>query len=411
MARVILLSLIFIYSFSASAQYRTQAQMLLLTNEDSLNSGVSTKKTVISGYGNAYYQRDFNAEHATMSLERAILFVGHQFNKRIAFFSEMEIENALVEGMEAKGEIAMEQAFLKFNMNSHQYIVAGLFLPRIGTLNENHLPVNFNGVERPMVEQLVIPATWRELGVAFYGSLPHAPLNYNVALMNGLNSEGFESTSGIREGRAEGSFANANALAVHAALQYNVKHFKFQVSGYSGGTVALSRRGADSLKLNSGALGTPVYLGEADVQYNHKGLSVKLLGTYVALPDADKINTAYAKNMGSAMYGAYAEAGYNLLQLMHKKKQQFIVFARYEAIDLQASIPAAPYAIKDGTLQQSHLIMGFSYLPIPNVVVKADVRLLNTGEQNPLLVVNPAPNAIPYQRNNTFLNIGIGYSF
>ena len=58
----------------------------------------------------------------------------------------------------------MEQAFLKFNLNPKQYIVAGFFIPRIGMLNENHLPVNFNGTERPIVEQLVLPATWREFG-------------------------------------------------------------------------------------------------------------------------------------------------------------------------------------------------------------------------------------------------------
>jgi hypothetical protein len=78
---------------------------------------------------------------------------------------------------------------------------------------------------------------------------------------------------------------------------------------------------------------------------------------------------------------------------------------------LNSAIPKAPNAIYDGTLKQQHLILGISYLPIPNVVVKADVRLSNTGNQNPELVINPAPNAIPYNPKNTFLNLGIGYSF
>lgn len=395
----------------ASAQFRTLAQQQILTNEDSLhNGGVSVKKTVISGYGNANYQRDFNAQHSTATLERAVLFVGHQFSSKIAFFSELEIENALVAGGEQKGEIAMEQAFLKFNLSSRQYIVAGLFIPRIGILNENHLPVNFNGVERPKVEQLVIPATWRELGVGFYGSSRKLPLTYTVALVNGLNSEGFEHGSGLREGMAEGSMASANNLAVTAAVQYTYGHFKTQVSGYAGGTVGLSKRGADSLGLSSGAFGTPVYLGEADVQYNQDGVSAKILGTYVAYPDAGSVNVAYAKNLATAMYGAYAEIGYDWLHNRHKQPQ-FITFARYEVIDLNASLPAAPEGIYDGTLKQSHLIAGISYLPLPNVVVKADVRLMHTGEQNPLLNINPAPNALPYQQNNTFLNLGVGYSF
>ena len=131
---------------NADAQTRTAAQQLLLTNEDSLNAGATKSKTVVSGYGSAHYQNNINEKKAVARLERTVLFIGHQFNSKIAFFSEMEIENAKVEGGESGGEISMEQAYLKFNLNSRQYITAGLFIPRIGMLNENHLPVNFNGV-------------------------------------------------------------------------------------------------------------------------------------------------------------------------------------------------------------------------------------------------------------------------
>lgn len=411
MRRIIILLAILCIGISAQAQFRTLAQQQILTNEDSLHTGISKSKTVISGYGSAYYQRDFNQGQSKASLERAVLFIGHQFNSRIAFFSEMEIENALVAGMEEKGEIAMEQAFLKFNLNPKQYIVAGLFIPRIGILNENHLPVNFNGVERPLVETYVIPATWRELGIGFYGSLNNAPLNYSIAVMNGLNAEGFEHGTGIRGGRAEGSNAMANNLAVTAALQYNWDHFKFQVSGYMGGSTGLSKRGADSLGLSSGAFGTPVYLGEANVQFAQDGFSAKILGAYIALPDADKINRAYAKNMANTMYGAYGELGYDWFHLINPKLGQMVTFGRYEVIDLNSAIPAPPEAIYDGTIKQSHLIAGISYLPIPNVCIKADVRLMHTGVQNSALIVNPAPNALPYRQNNSLLNIGVGYSF
>src|SRR5450432_2589471 len=216
----------------------TNAQKLIMTNEDSLLMGMgsNSQKTVISGYGSAYYQRHFDQQQSTATLERAVLFVGHQFSQKISFFSELELENAKVEGgVSNNAEISMEQAFLKFNLNAHQYIIAGLFTPRIGILNENHLPVNFNGVERPVVEQIIIPATWREIGVGFYGSSNRLPLNYSIALINGLNSANFEHDTGIREGRAEGSNAFANNLALTAAIQYYWHDFKFQVSGYAGG--------------------------------------------------------------------------------------------------------------------------------------------------------------------------------
>lgn len=410
MRNYILLLVLAIAAFSAKAQYRTGAQQLVMTNEDSLNAGVAKNKTVISGYGSAFYQRNFFQKQSKATLERVVLFVGHQFNQKISFFSEMEMENAVVAGTEEKGEISMEQAFLKFNLNPRQYIIAGLFVPRIGLLNENHLPVNFNGVERPLVEQFIIPATWRELGVGFYGRTARLPLNYSIALVNGLNSATFEHGTGIVEGRAEGSNAFANNLAVTAALQYTVGDFKFQVSGYMGGTVGLSKRGADSLGLNSGAFGTPLYLGEVDVQYSRGAFSAKALGTYIAYPEADKINAAYDKNMAKGMYGAYAEIAWDWLYT-RQKGAQLITFARCEMLDLNASIPTPPKAVYDGTEKQTHIIAGIGYLPIPNVVIKADVRLLHTGPQNPALVINPPPNAIPYNQNNQFVNLGIGYSF
>jgi hypothetical protein len=397
------------------AQERTPAQQLVLnTNEDSLNYGKGSSKTVISGYGDAFYQRNFNQYQSMVTLDRAVLFVGHKFNERISLFSELEVENAVVAGSNSdehssgQGDIAMEQAYLKFNLSAKQYIIAGLFTPRIGITNENHLPVNFNGVERPLVEQLIIPTTWREIGIGFYGASDRLPLNYSIAIINGLNSANFQHDTGLGEGEGLGSNASANNLAITASVQYHISDFKFQVSGYMGGTVGLSPRGSDSLGLNSGAFGTPLYLGEADMQYAKNGVGIKVLGTYVAYPGADKVNDAYAKNISSGMYGAYAEFGYDWLY-RQKKTQQFITFARGEILDMNSSIPSN--GIYDGTLKQTHIIAGINYLPIPNITIKADVRLLHTGPQNSALVINPPPNALPYKQNDQFLNIGIGYSF
>jgi hypothetical protein len=313
-------------------------------------------------------------------------------------------------GISNEAEIAMEQAFLKFNINARQYFIAGLFTPRIGILNENHLPTNFNGVERPIVETLIIPATWRELGVGFYGNSEKIPLNYSFALMNGLEGANFEHGTGIRGGRAEGNLASANNIAIAAAVQYYWKNFKFQVSGYSGGTVTLAPKSADSLGLNSGAFGTPVYLGEADVQYEYNAWTAKALGVFISYPEAGKMNTVYGNNIATAMYGAYAEIAYNWL-FKKSTTASFISFARFEALNMNSGIAANGEGIYDGIEKQTHLIMGFGYLPVPNVVIKADVRLMHTGPQNSELVVNPTPNTQPYQQNNQFLNIGIGYSF
>ncbi|MFN7937700.1 MAG: hypothetical protein U0R19_30505 [Bryobacteraceae bacterium] len=41
----------------------------------------------------------------------------------------------------------------------------------MGIVNERHEPPAFNAVERPFVESIIIPTTWRELGFGFTGDL------------------------------------------------------------------------------------------------------------------------------------------------------------------------------------------------------------------------------------------------
>jgi len=388
------------------------AQQTGATVEDSLQKGFKAfmKGTTIGGYGDLFYQRNFDQKTSMGDLERFVLFIGHKFNKNISLFSELEVEDAKVTSGGVAGEIALEQAYIKFDLNPHHYIVAGLFLPRIGILNENHLPTSFNGNERTQVETNIIPSTWREIGVGYYGSLKKIPLNFSLGVVNGLNASGFQHGSGIREGRYEGQFPTFNNLAVTAAVQYSINNFKVQVSGYCGGSVGIGPRQADSLQLNSGVFGSPVILGEADAQYSIRGFSARILGTVVSIPDAAAINRAYANNTPQTEYGAYVEVSYNIFQEIKKlQAHQFIAFVRYEKLDMNAKIP--DNGITDGTVNQQHIIAGFGYMPIRNIVIKADVRLLHTGPQNANLISNPSPVALPYRNNNQFLNIGIGWSF
>lgn len=379
------------------------------TNEEQLQKDTSSylSNTTIGGYGDIVYQRNFNEKFSAINLERFVLFTGHKFTKKISFFSELEVEDAKVSGGETGGEIALEQCYLKFNINPNNYIVGGLFLPRMGILNETHLPNTFNGNERTQVETYILPSTWRELGIGYYGSSNRMPLSYSVALVNGLNSASFEHGSVIREGRYEGRNASANNLAVTGSVQFYSGNLRTQVAGYYGGTVGLSAGEADSLKLKSGMFGTPVAIGEADLQYEAKGFAVRILGSIISIPDASDINRAYANNTPKTAYGAYAEVAYNVLESINSAKgKQMILFVRYEKLDMNASIPAN--GITDGTLNQQHIITGITYLPIKNVAIKLDVRFLHTGEQNPVL---SNPLVQNYQQNNTFLNLGLGFSF
>lgn len=396
MKKIIVLSLFVLSVFTLKAQ--------ILTKEDSLAAGIIARNTatVVSGYGSLKYKYEQRTGVAHANLDRAILFVGHKFNNKISFFSELEIEDAKVAGGEAGGEVALEQAFLKFDINRNNYITAGLFIPRIGIINENHLPTTFNGNDRTFVETLIIPSTWREIGIGLYGIIPKITgLNYSVGLVNGLNSAGFESGTGIRDGRFEGRDANASAIAVTGALLYYVNHFRIQVSGYYGGSAGLTKEESDTLKLSRGSFGTPVALCEADVQYAHKGFSVKALFTTVSIPDAKAINNAYANNTPETMIGYYGEVGYNLFQLFKKPEKNLTAFVRYENLDMNNKLPEN--ATFDGTLNQTYIIGGLTYQPIKGVTVKTDYVFKQIGNFNSSIA--------PANRTEGFFSLGVGYSF
>lgn len=390
-----------------------QCKSQILTSEDSLATNLTQLEhaTVISGYGQMKIAYDTRYKTARANLTRNVLFVGHKFSDKVYLFSEMELENARVEGGEPAGEISMEQLFLKFNINRDLYLTAGLFLPRIGIINENHLPTTYFGNDRPYVETFLIPSTWREIGIGLYGKTKAIPgFNYSFAILNGLNSSGFVNGSGIREGRAEGSQAKASNIALTGSVLQYYRNWRIQVSGYYGGSAGLNKRQADSLQLDSGPFGTPVILTEGNIQYTAGNMSIRMLGVMVKIPDAFEINRAYASNTPKTMLGGYFELAYDLLGLFTTdKKKGLRIFARNEWLDLNYTVPSN--GIENGMLRKYYLATGINFQPVHGVVIKADYVFRKTGKRNPELIINPFPQALPYYTDNGFFNVGFGYSF
>jgi hypothetical protein len=383
----------------------TQAQ--IFTREDSLSAGLvaNNSTTVISGYGEVKYEYNAYSSTAQASIPRAVLFIGHRFNERYQLFSEWELENAKTDG----GEFSIEQLFIKYNISRNLYITAGLFTPRIGIINENHLPTTFNGINRPFVETLIIPATWREIGVGLYAqSEKILGLNYAVSITNGLDASKFTNGTGIRGGRGEGSTFNAKTIGITPSILYYHNNIRLQASGYYGGSVGAGPREADSLLLETGPLGTPVAMLESNVQYKYKGISIKAIGVITSITKAADINKAYANNTPSQMIGAYAELGYNIL---HKKQgvKAITPFVRYEYINLNSKVPTN--GIVTGINKQQYIIAGITYAPIRNLAIKAEYRLRTTEEPNAALITNPFPQQLKYPTSINYVGLGLAYSF
>ena len=70
-----------------------------------------------------------------------------------------------------------------------------------------HEPSSFNGVERPNLDNYIVPTTWREIGAGFTGVFPSAALSYQVYVVNGFKSyDGSANLRGVRriqKGKAE----------------------------------------------------------------------------------------------------------------------------------------------------------------------------------------------------------------
>ncbi len=392
----------------------TYSSAQILTKEDSLSAGLTGRTnnySVLSGYGEAKVNYDLGSKTGTANLTRNVIFFGHKFSNNVFFFSELELENAKV-ASGTKGEISMEQFFLKFSLNPSNYIITGLFTPRIGLINENHLSTTFNGNDRPFIEQKVIPSTWREIGVAYYGSSNKIRgLNYSTALFNGLNSKNFAFGSGIRKGRMAGSYAPASNIAISGALLYYIGNFRIQYSSYFGGSAGLDKKESDSLGLKSGAFGTPISLNEANIRFSNSLYEWKAMLALIKISDAEKINKAYKSNTPEIIYGGYVEAGLHLLYLINKdSKKDLTVFSRLESLDLNYKIPTN--AFKDDYQNQLISISGITFAPTKGVVIKADYVWQKTGKYNQSLYkTNPYSATLPFNTTNSYVNIGFGYSF
>src|SRR5688500_7329061 len=117
----------------------------------------------LSGYMELHFNK-IEHQDAVLDFHRFVLLFNHQFSPRIRFVGELELEHALVEGLEEAGEIELEQAYLDVLIKPSFNLRAGMVLVPVGIINERHEPPVFYGVERPFVDTVIVPTTWFDAG-------------------------------------------------------------------------------------------------------------------------------------------------------------------------------------------------------------------------------------------------------
>jgi len=326
-----------------------QEQFNLLAEQVEENSKDSTSDTTIGGYGELHYNNwsdDQGNTFKELDFHRFVLMINHEFNDDIRFFSEFEIEHAFIEDTDdgsSNGYVAVEQAYVQFDLTDNTKANAGIFLVPVGILNETHEPATFYGVERNPVEKNIIPTTWSEAGVFLSGHYGSG-FSYDLALSSGLDSG-----TNIRGGRQKGSNAVANNLAATARARY---------TGVAGLELAATAQYQDDMTQDtSDDIGSATLL-EAHVRWGIADLT--LTGLY-AYWDIDVAATASQSDIDKEKQdGGYIEASYKI-------HPEWGVFARQNQWDNGGA--------GDTTKEQTNI--GFNYWPHEYVVLKADYQIQN----------------------------------
>ena len=329
------------------------------------------ERTSIGGYGEVHYNNRSGPDTpGVVNVARFVLFLSHQFNDRIAFRSELEVEDAKVEaGHDAAGEVSVEQVYLDYMFSPAATLRAGLLLAPIGIINETHEPTTFNGVERPAFDTDVIPTTWRDIGVGLVGQIPGASgLGYRMYLLNGLVASEFTAEQGIREGRQEGQLASFANPSLTGRLEYGRPGLKVGASFWYGGSAN------QDPALGTGTFDNAVALVSADARYDIGPFMFRGVVANVSIADAEAINAAFASRVGSRIAGGYLEGAYNVLsKLVPASTQQLNAFVRHERYNTQASVPDG--VTRDDAFARRITTFGLTYKPVYNVAFKGDYQL------------------------------------
>ncbi|MBW2270937.1 MAG: hypothetical protein JRH16_20460 [Deltaproteobacteria bacterium] len=349
----------------------------------------------LGGYGEINYTGFVGDKGSNLNKTdalRGVLYVGYKFSESIVFNSEIEIEHA--------DEIFLEFAELNFMWKEWANAKAGLLLLPMGFLNEIHEPPFFFGVNRPDVERQIIPSTWRENGVGFFGGYSDL-VHYKLYAVNGLDASGF-GASGIRGGRQKGSKALAEHFAVVGRIDITpTPETLFGASFYYGGS------GQNQKLSNTDELLPDVSFPDAETtvfdlhaQYKAHGLHLRGLFTMAFVDDAGDLTRArmatdedFEGAIAKQMLGGYAEIAYDIWPWLASTERSFEPFYRYEYYDTQHEMPSSFSADRSKEIQ-SHTV-GFNFKPITNVVLKLDYRNRD-----------PKDGTIADE-----INVGVGYVF
>ena len=334
--------------------------------------------------------------HGRFDIPHAVIYLGYDFGKGWTMGTEIEFEHGGVgmayekedeEGgeweqeVEKGGEVELEQFWIQKSFGRWANIKAGHIVVPVGLNNAYHEPLNFFTVYRPEGENTVLPSTWHQTGVSFWGRTKG--WRYELQFLAGLNSDNFTNTGWINKGPGtptEGEIATKYGTALRID-NYCIKGLRIGLSGYYGHAIGNSypnnKDGAESKYKGV------VAIGAIDFTYNNYNWIVRGQADYGYLSDAKQLKYFTNRLNGLSPFhhsafvskNAFAygiEAGYNVFSQIEKLRQdnqKLYLFGRYEHYN--------PYASKTKNTSYDYtnvqrMAVGINYYPVKQIVVKAE---------------------------------------
>lgn len=313
--------------------------------------------------------------------------------REIEWFEENgEYETEIEKG----GEVALEQFHITKLIHPAFNIRAGHMIVPVGLTNEHHEPINFFGVYRPEGETSILPSTWHETGISFFGQF--GKFDYTAMMVAGLDANGFGKQNWIASGK-QGAFEtdNFSSPAFVGRLNYwGVQGLRVGASIYYN---AKPTRNASKPNKNYNAstgkwIDAPVTIFTADAQYisPNRNLIARTNVVYGNVQESlalTNVNNRLSSATGyprtpvakaAVSYGG--EIGYNVGSFFSEKAPRIYPFVRYEYYNPMEKTVKGVTA--DKRLQVSAWTAGLNYYALPNLVVKADYtnRKIGGGKYN-----------------------------
>lgn len=337
----------------------------------------SEERLSIGGYGQIDYNQKIDGDkrfNGNMDIHRLVLMFGYKFNERTRFITELEFEHV--------SEVYVEQAFLDYQIKDGLNFRGGLLLIPMGIINEYHEPATYNGVERPNLDNNIIPSTWREIGAGFTGRIQSANLKYQLYLVNGFlsyNGGGIlRGSDAFRKGRQKGAESIFSHPNFSGKIEYSgIPSLKLGLSAYSGKTQSSMYNGIDKsnsaqlAKADSSVVGLNM-IG-LDARFQKKGWELRGQFTYASVSNTDEYNKLTKKDLGSAMMGYYAEVGYNLLHSKQNTEQKLVPFARFEQYNTHYQVEKIT---QNELFNRTEVTAGLGWWVANGAVLKADMQWL-----------------------------------